>query len=35
MIYSVRTSFSEMKITDDYGVSESFLDTKVNKIALR
>lgn len=35
MIYSVRTSFSEMKITDDYGVSESFLDTKINKIALR
>ncbi|MDE7231040.1 MAG: hypothetical protein K2N56_11225, partial [Oscillospiraceae bacterium] len=35
MIYSVRTSFAEMKITDDYGVSESFLDTKVNKIALR
>lgn len=35
MIYSVRTSFSEMKITDDYGVSESFLDSKENKIALR
>lgn len=35
MIYSVRNSFSEMKITDDYGISESFLDTKVNKVALR
>lgn len=35
MIYSVRTSFSEMKITDDYGVSESFFDAKENKIALR
>lgn len=35
MIYSARTSFSEMEITDDYGISESFLDTKVNKIALR
>lgn len=35
MIYSARTSFSEMKITDDYGISESFLDTKVNKISLR
>lgn len=35
MIYSARTSFSEMKITDDYGISESYLDTKVNKIALR
>lgn len=35
MIYSVRTSFAEMKITDDYGISESFLDSKVNKIVLR
>jgi hypothetical protein len=35
MIYSARTSFSEMDITDDYGISESFLDTKVNKIVLR
>jgi hypothetical protein len=35
MIYSVRTSFAEMKITDDYGISESFIDSKVNKIALR
>ena len=35
MIYSVRTSFSQMEITDDYGISESYLDTKVNKIALR
>lgn len=35
MIYSVRTSFSEMNITDDYGISESFLESKVNKIVLR
>ena len=35
MIYSVRTSFSEMEITDDYGISESFLDSKTNKIVLR
>lgn len=35
MIYSSRTSFSEMEITDDYGISQSFLDSKVNKIALR
>lgn len=35
MIYSVRTSLAEMKITDDYGISESFLDSKVNKIVLR
>lgn len=35
MIYSVRTSFSEMSITDDYGISESFLESKVNKIVLR
>ena len=35
MIYSVRTSLSEMKITDDYGISESFFDSKINKIALR
>lgn len=35
MLYSARTSFSEMKITDDYGISESFLDSKVNKIVLR
>ena len=35
MIYSARTAFSEMKITDDYGLAESFLDSKVNKIALR
>ena len=35
MIYAARTSFAEMKITDDYGISESYLDTKVNKIALR
>ena len=35
MIYSARNSFAEMKITDDYGISESFLDSKVNKITLR
>ena len=35
MIYSARTSFSEMSITDDYGISESYLESKVNKIALR
>lgn len=35
MIYSVRTSLAEMKITDDYGISESFIDSKVNKIILR
>ena len=35
MIYAARTSFSVMKITDDYGISESYLDTKVNKITLR
>lgn len=35
MLWSVRTSFSEMKITDDYGITECYLDTKVNKIALR
>ena len=35
MIYSARTSFSEMEITDDYGISESFLESKVNKINLR
>lgn len=35
MIYAARTSFAEMNITDDYGISESYLDTKVNKIALR
>lgn len=35
MIYAARTCFAEMKITDDYGISESYLDTKVNKIALR
>lgn len=35
MIYAARNSFAEMEITDDYGVSESFLDTKVNKIVFR
>lgn len=35
MIYAVRTSFSVMEITDDYGIAESFLDSKVNKITLR
>lgn len=35
MIYAARNSFAKMEITDDYGISESYLDTKVNKIALR
>lgn len=35
MIYAARESFSKMEITDDYGISESYLDSKVNKIALR
>lgn len=35
MIYAARESFAKMKITDDYGISESYLDSKVNKIALR
>lgn len=35
MIYSVRTSFSEMQITDDYGLAESFLESKKNKIVYR
>lgn len=35
MIYSARNAFSKMEITDDYGISESYLDSKVNKISLR
>lgn len=35
MIHSARTSFADMRITDDYGISESFLDSKTNKIILR
>lgn len=35
MIYAARESFAKMEITDDYGISESYLDSKVNKIALR
>lgn len=35
MLYSARTTFSKMEITDDYGISESYLDSKVNKISLR
>lgn len=35
MIYSARSSFAEMEITDEYGIAESYLDSKVNKIALR
>lgn len=35
MIYLARSAFSKMEITDDYGISESYLDSKVNKISLR
>lgn len=35
MIYSARSAFSKMEITDDYGITESYLDSKVNKISLR
>lgn len=35
MIYSARNAFSKMEITDDFGISESYLDSKVNKISLR
>lgn len=35
MIYSARAAFSKMEITDDYGITESYLDSKVNKISLR
>lgn len=35
MIYSAKAAFSKMEITDDYGITESYLDSKVNKISLR
>ena len=35
MIYSARSSFAEMEVSDEYGIAESYLDSKVNKIALR
>lgn len=35
MIYSARTSFSEMTITDDYGLAEDFMESKKYKLDLR
>lgn len=35
MIWSARTSFSEMEITDDYGLAEDFIESKRIKIKLR
>ena len=35
MIYSARTSFSIMKITDDYGLAEDFMESKEFKLKLR
>lgn len=35
MIYSARTSFSSMKISDDYGLAEEFMESKEFKIKLR
>ncbi len=35
MIYSARTSLSEMKITDDYGLAEDFMASKEFKLQLR
>ncbi len=35
MIYSARTCFSEMDITDDYGLAEDFLEGKKYKLVLR
>lgn len=35
MIYLARTLFSQMDITDDYGLCESFLDSKKYKIVYR
>ena len=35
MIYSARTFFSEMKITDDYGLAEDFMESKEFKLTLR
>ncbi|MBR1815568.1 MAG: suppressor of fused domain protein [Lachnospiraceae bacterium] len=35
MIYSVRTSFSSIKITDDYGIAEDFIESKKYKLKIR
>lgn len=35
MLYSVRTFFSKMEISDDYGITESFLESKKYKITFR
>ncbi|MDE7234330.1 MAG: hypothetical protein K2N29_04640 [Ruminiclostridium sp.] len=35
MLYSARTFFSKMEISDDYGITASFLDRKKYKITLR
>ena len=35
MLYSVRTFFSKMEISDDYGITASFLDSKKYKITFR
>ena len=35
MLYSVRTFFSKMEISDDYGITASFLDSKKYKIIFR
>ena len=35
MVYSARTSFSSMEITDDYGLAEDFMESKAYKLKLR
>ena len=35
MLWSAKSAFSEMKIRDDYGAAESFIDSKINKIVFR
>ncbi len=35
LLYSARTFFSKMEISDDYGITSSFLDSKKYKITLR
>lgn len=35
LLYSARTFFSKMEISDDYGITTSFLDSKKYKITLR
>lgn len=35
MIFSAKTLFSTIEITDEYGITESYLDSKKNKIVLR